>query len=146
MTMKYAFPEARIFEDTDAETRINVGSAADRLRLTGMIIKLFELWELSPSDQASLLGLSPNSRTSLNNYKTGRAFANSPDLLERAGHLLSIHKSLRILYPHDRALAYSWVRCPNRAFGALSPLEVMLSYRFAGLLKVKGYLAFARSR
>jgi len=51
-----------------------------------------------------------------------------------------------LLFPYDRDLAYSWVTCPNRAFNGKSPLDVMLEYRFAGLLRVRAYLDFARGR
>ena len=41
--------------------------------------------------------------------------------LPRAGHLLGIHKALRIMFPHDRDLAYRWVSTPNRRFAGARP-------------------------
>lgn len=121
-------------------------SLEGRTRLSKMLMKLFDHWSLSIAEQAALLGLHSESRTSMKGYRAGKPLANSQDLLERAGHLLAIHKSLRILFPYDRDLAYSWVRSPNRTFHGKSPLEVMIEYRFAGLLKVRAYLEHARGR
>ena len=64
-----------------------------------------------------LLGLSTQSRSTIARYRRGEPLADSADLLARAGHLLGIHKALRILFPHDRDLAYRWVSTPNRRFG-----------------------------
>ena len=69
--------------------------------------------------------------------------ADNQDLLERAGHLLGIHKSLRILYPHNRDLAYRWITTPNRRFGNRAPIEVMKE-GFLGLVAVRRYLDFER--
>lgn len=121
-------------------------SPEGRASLSRMLFKLFSLWQLTPAAETALLGLNPNSRASLDAYRAGKPLANSHDLLDRAGHLLAIHKSLRILFPYDRELAYSWVSCPNKAFGGKTPLEVMVEYRFAGLLKVRAYLEHARGR
>lgn len=120
--------------------------AEGRASLSRMLFKLFSLWQLTPAAERALLGLNPNSRISLKGYRSGKPLANSQDLLERAGHLLAIHKSLRILFSHDRDLAYSWVNCPNKAFSGKTPLEVMIQYRFAGLIKVRAYLESARDR
>ena len=69
----------------------------------------------------------------------------SADLLARAGHLLGIHKALRILFPQDRDLAYQWVSTPNRRFGA-TPLEIMKRHGYEGILAVRRYLDFERGR
>lgn len=112
----------------------------DRLRLTAMIFRLFQLWKINDEAQPVLLGLPPKNKQSFSKYMVEKGVPNSPDVLDRVGHLLSIHKSLRMLYKHDLDLAYTWVTCPNRAFDGKSPLSVMMTYRFAGLLRVKAYL------
>lgn len=128
------------------EGQIDFTTRDARIQLAKMLMRLFEHWQLSTAAQASLLGLGPSSRAALGRYKTGKALANAPDLLERAGNLLAIHKSLRTLFPHDRELAYSWVNCPNRAFHDKTPLDIMVEYRFAGLLKIRAYLEHAASK
>jgi transcriptional regulator with XRE-family HTH domain len=110
-----------------------------------MIVRLFEHWSLPAPDQAALLGLSAGSRATVARYRKGEPFGDSADLLARAGHLLGIHKALRILFPHDRDLAYRWVSARNRRFGDRAPLEVM-KQGFEGLLAVRRYLDFERGR
>jgi Antitoxin Xre/MbcA/ParS C-terminal toxin-binding domain len=111
-----------------------------RVQLARVIVSLLDHWQLGTTDQALLLGLSSESRSTLARYRRDNA-----DLLARAGHLLGIHKALRILFPHDRDLAYRWVSAPNRRFGERAPLEVM-KQGFEGLLAVRRYLDFERGR
>lgn len=116
-----------------------------RADLARMVVRLLDLWKLGGADQAQLLGLSAQSRSTLARYRRGEPFADNADLLARAGHLLGIHKALRILFPHDIDLAYRWVSAPNRRFGERAPLEVM-KQGFEGLLAVRRYLDFERGR
>ena len=117
----------------------------NRERLARMVVQLFDHWQLSAPDQASLLGLSPASRATVARYRNGEPLADNTDLLARAGHLLGIHKALRILFPHDRDLAYRWVSTPNRRFGDRKPLET-LKQGYEGILAVRRYLDFERGR
>ncbi len=116
-----------------------------RSRLARMTIQLFEHWGLPTEDQCILLGLAPGARMSLSRYRRGQPLADSMDLLGRAGHLMGIHKALRIIFPHDRDLAYRWVTQPNRRFGGLPPVDVM-KRGYEGLLAVRRYLDFERGR
>src|SRR6185295_12949705 len=83
---------------------VDTGSRHARTRLAAMVTKLLEVWQLAPAEQAQVLGLSSGSRSTLGRYRNGEPLADSRDLLDRAGHLLGIHKSLRLLFPHDRDL------------------------------------------
>ena len=121
-------------------------SRASRERLARMVVELLERWKLSTVEQAVLLGLSANSRSTLARYRRGEPLADSPDLLARAGHLLGIHKALRILFPHDLELAYRWVGTPNRRFGGEPPLALMKRHGYEGILAVRRYLDFERGR
>ncbi|KIH78182.1 hypothetical protein GFER_01545 [Geoalkalibacter ferrihydriticus DSM 17813] len=116
-----------------------------RARLARMIMRLLEHWDLSAEDQCLLLGLSPQARTSLGRYRRGEPLADSVDLLGRAGHLLAIHKSLRIFFPHDRDLAYRWISQPNSRFAGRRPLDIMRE-GYEGLLAIRRYLDFERGR
>ena len=60
--------------------------------------------------------------------------------------LLGIHKSLRLLFPHNRQLAYDWMTQANRAFGGLSPVSVAEKYGIMGLHQVRSYLDVQRGR
>jgi hypothetical protein len=128
-----------------ARVPANLQTREGRRRLARMVLALFDRWGLSTAEQAALLGLSPDNRATIARYRKGEPFGESRDLIERAGHLLGIHKSLRILFPHDRDLAYGWVKAPNRRLGA-RPLEIMIARGFEGLLAVRRYLDFERGR
>jgi transcriptional regulator with XRE-family HTH domain len=122
---------------------IEPGSREARARLAVMVTTLLEHWNLTTAEQADALGLSTGSRSTLARYRSGEPLADNRDLLDRAGHLLGIHKSLRILFPHDRDLAYRWMTQPNRRLGA-RPVDVVLEHGFEGLLALRRYLDFQR--
>ncbi len=121
-------------------------SRENRERLARLLVELFAHWQLSAADQAALLGLSAQSRSSVVRYRRGEPLADNADLLARAGHLLGIHKALRILFPQDRDLVYRWIGAPNRRFGGATPLEIMKRYGYEGILAVRRYLDFERGR
>ena len=120
--------------------------STDRGALARMVMKLLEHWQLSTEDQAALLGLATSNRAALGRYRRGEAIGGGRDQLERVGHLLGIHKSLRLLFPQNLDLAYRWVTTRNRAFDNRTPVDVIKEHGFAGLLMVRGYLDRARGR
>jgi transcriptional regulator with XRE-family HTH domain len=130
----------------EAAPQVNLRSRASRERLAKMVVALLDHWQLAQNDQAALLGLSGQSRSTISRYRRGEPFADSADLLARAGHLLGIHKALRILFPHDLALAYRWVTTPNRRFNGATPLDIMKRHGYEGILAVRRYLDFERGR
>jgi hypothetical protein len=121
-------------------------ASQDRGALAKMVMALLDHWKLSTEDQAALLGLAPSNRAALSNYRSGKAIGTSRDQFERVGHLLGIHKNLRLLFPKNRDLAYAWMTTRNKAFGNLTPVDVVREYGFAGLLMVRGYLDRARGQ
>lgn len=116
----------------------------DRGALAQMVMTLLDHWQLSTEDQAALLGLASGNRAALANYRSGKPIGTSRDQYERVGHLLGIHKNLRLLFPHNRDLAYRWMSTRNKAFDNLSPVDVIKQWGFAGLLMVRAYLDRAR--
>src|SRR4051812_42017941 len=127
-------------------TEVDLHDRDARARLAKLVVNLFDLWKLAPADQAALLGLSPGSRSTLARYRRGEPLADSADLIARVGHLLGIHKSLRILFPHDADLAYRWIASPNRRFDGAAPLDIIRRYGYEGMLAVRRYLDFERGR
>lgn len=119
---------------------------ADRAELAKMTMRLFEHWQLPTEDQLSLLGLSTTNRGALARYRKGEPLAPNRDLLERVGILLGIHKSLRLLFPRNRELAYTWMTQRNRAFEGMTPIEAIKQWGFTGLLMVRAYLDKARGQ
>ncbi|MDB5894796.1 MAG: hypothetical protein JWQ88_2327 [Rhodoferax sp.] len=116
----------------------------DRGALAKMVMALLDHWKLSTEDQAALLGIAASNRAALTRYRKGEAIGTSRDQYERVGHLLGIHKNLRLLFPQNRELAYRWMSTRNKAFDNLAPVEVVNQWGFAGLLMVRSYLDRAR--
>jgi Protein of unknown function (DUF2384) len=123
---------------------VNLEDETSRIGLAKMLIRLFELWDLNTATQLSLLGLSQKSRSLLKKYKEGEPLPKNRDVLDRAGWLLAIHKALRLLYPYNKELRYSWVKRRNVAFNNLTPLDLMQEEGLIGIAKVSRYLDFQR--
>lgn len=120
--------------------------AEDKGALAQMVMTLMDHWQLDTEDQLALLGLAPGNRAALARYRKGDPIGSSRDQYERVGHLLSIHKSLRLLFPRQRELAYLWMTTPNRAFEHRTPVALVREWGFAGLLAVRAYMDRARER
>ncbi len=116
----------------------------DKGALARMVMQLMDHWQLDTEVQLALLGLAPGNRAALARYRKGDPIGSSRDQYERVGHLLSIHKSLRLLFPQQRELAYRWMTTPNRAFEHRTPVAMVREWGFAGLLAVRVYLDRAR--
>jgi CTP:molybdopterin cytidylyltransferase MocA len=119
-------------------------ASQDRGALAKMVMALLDHWKLSTEDQAALLGIAASNRAALTRYRKGEPIGTSRDQFERVGHLLGIHKNLRLLFPQNRELAYRWMSTRNKAFDNLAPVEVVSQWGFAGLLMVRSYLDRAR--
>lgn len=119
-------------------------SEADRATLARMIIVLFRHWELAAADQLALLGLSESNRGLLSRYERGDPLGKSRDLIDRVNLLLAIHKNLRLIFPHNRDLAYSWMSKANLAFDGQSPVQVVRGYGLVGLHFIRAHLDQAR--
>jgi len=126
------------------ETRINIENSDARRKLARMVTRLFELWELPSADQLELLGLSRTSRAQLSKYRKGGALPSSRDMLDRIGWLLSIHKSLRLLYPRNENIRYTWVKRRNQILDDQWPLDIMKHQGLIGIARVARYLDFLR--
>ena len=68
----------------DQVRAIDLHQRQNRERLARMVVQLFDHWQLSAPDQASLLGLSPASRATVARYRNGEPLADNTDLLARA--------------------------------------------------------------
>lgn len=119
-------------------------ASGDRGALARMVMTLLDHWKLSTEDQAALLGIAASNRAALTRYRKGEPIGSSRDQYERVGHLLGIHKNLRLLFPQNRELAYRWMSTRNKAFDNRTPVEVVKEWGFAGLLMVRAYLDRAR--
>jgi hypothetical protein len=122
------------------------GSHEQRTTLAGAVSRLFDLWALNTADRLALLGFSESNRTALQRYARGEALAASRDLSDRVGHLLGIHKSLKLLYPRNQELVHTWMAAPNTRFGGNSPITVVRKFGLPGLVMVRGTLDIMRGQ
>ncbi|MDE2259392.1 MAG: DUF2384 domain-containing protein [Betaproteobacteria bacterium] len=130
----------------EAHAEARTGDGIGRGAISGMLMKLFDHWQLSTEEQLDALGFSTSNRAVLTKYRRGEPISSSRDTMERAGHLLGIHKNLRLLFPRNRDLAYAWMKARNKAFENKTPIEVVREYGFAGLLMLRAYLDRARGQ
>ena len=117
---------------------------SDRGALAKMVMQLMEHWDLATEDQLALLGLASSNRSALGRYRQGEPISQNVDQYARVGHLLGIHKNLRLLYPRNKEHLYSWMKTRNKAFENRTPVEVVKELGFMGLLMVRSYLDRAR--
>lgn len=119
----------------------NYGDDFDPKAVTQMIMRLFSHWGLTYEQQAALLSLSRNTNSSIARYKSGKSFiALDRDKFDRIGHLLAIHKCLRMIFPMNTKLAYEWPTTPNKYFNGRTPVQVVIDDGFLGLVEVRKYL------
>ena len=126
------------------ETRVNIENSDARRKLARMVTRLFELWDLPTADQLELLGLSRTSRAQISKYRKGGALPSSRDMLDRIGWLLSIHKNLRLLYPRNENIRYTWVKRRNQILDDQRPLDIMKYQGLIGIARVARYLDYIR--
>lgn len=119
--------------------RSGLPDRAARARLAQMICNLFDHWQIDIPTQAALLGLSPRG-DAICRYRNGGALPNRRDLLDRVAYLFGLHSSLRMIYPHNRELAYRWPTARNKMFNNLAPVEVMIKRGLPGIAAISGYL------
>lgn len=132
---------------TQKKTLPSLQEEKQRGALAKMTIRLFKHWGIDTATQLNLLGLSETSRAMLSKYATGEhALQNNRDVLDRVGWLLAIHKALRLLYPYNEELRYSWVTHRNEAFNNRIPLDIMKEEGLIGIAKVSRYLDFLRGQ
>lgn len=129
-----------------SENKIDLSAPESRKSMAKLTTKLFDLWKLPVSDQLNLLGLSATSRSMLSRYRKGIAIPNSRDMIERVGWLLSIHKSLRLLFPYNREFRQQWITHRNRMMDNLRPVDIMKEKGIIGIATVARHLEFLRGQ
>jgi hypothetical protein len=114
----------------------DLDSEENRQKLTKMIMRLFDHWDLTTADQLELLGLSANSRRMLSQYRKKGVLPNNRDMQDRLGWLLVVHQNLRTLYPENPEICYTWIHRQNQYLDNWMPLEVMKKQGLIGIFRV----------
>lgn len=112
-----------------------------RAALRGFFL-VMDAWGVDAEPARVLLG-APAERTYYA-WRAGQGVRVPADTLRRIGYVSGIYKALQILYA-DAALADSWVRRANEAFGGQTPLQRMLAGDVTDLAAVRSYLDAARA-
>ncbi|MFC0679819.1 antitoxin Xre/MbcA/ParS toxin-binding domain-containing protein [Lysobacter korlensis] len=85
-----------------------------------LVGKLFDRWQLDEQARRRLLG------TDREAIAATPPTALTPEQLDRARVLLGIHAGLRLLFPENSAIRWSWVHRRNGAFDGRAPLDLLL--------------------
>ena len=119
-------------------SRVDLASGEAAAAALRTFFRIAEAWQLSIAEQTTLLGAA---RTTLYQWKQGRAGPLDRHVLERLSHLFGIYSALHILFPTAER-ADAWLRKPNEAplFGGRPALERMLGGQVVDLWVVREYL------
>jgi uncharacterized protein (DUF2384 family) len=103
--------------------------------------KIAKAWQLTESQQLSLLGLTVRSTLFAWKSKAAKgAIKLGPDTLERLGHILGIWKDLAILFPQDET-ADQWLHRPNDNYPFMGePPLARMECSMEGLAQVRRHL------
>lgn len=121
--------------------KYNEVDAQSAIKLTRMVMRLFDHWKLTYFEQSILLGLSVKTNASIAKYRKGCAHLKmSRDTYDRVRFLLAIHKSLKQIFPMNNEIAYRWPKTPNSYFDGKTPVQVIADDGILGLGKVNDFL------
>jgi hypothetical protein len=98
-------------------------------------------YKLTRAQQAFLLGMKPTAR--VRGLEDRKEIPLEADKFARVGMLMGIHKNLRVLYPENREVVYSWLRTKRPEFEGNSAIEWMMKDEvnsFARLFTVRRML------
>ncbi len=116
-------------------------SADEQAELARVVMEALDGWEIEPEQRAALLGLGAGVRKRvLDRHRHGKPFPDDQETRQRLSHLLTIHRLLGTVLPHNPAMAAYWVTSPNPYFNNLTPLQVMLDRGLEGMERVVSHL------
>ena len=121
----------------DGQEQVDLADPVALHNLSRAVVALFQKWNLSEEQQLALLGSEAHDGVVLHEYETGeRSLPACPEVLQRVAHLMGIHASLRLLFPENEGIRFSWVRRRNQAFGGAAPIDIMLRDGADGIARV----------
>lgn len=117
-----------------------------RQKLTNIVMRLLDEWQLTTTEQLNLLGLCETSINKLTRYRNGISpLPCERDKFDRAGILLSIYELLDNLFADQPEISSSWLKSPNENFHSKRPLDFMMRSLF-GMAEVMRYLEHQMAR
>ena len=115
-------------------------------KLASMIIQLLDTWEVSSSDQISLLSLPEKTPVrAIRKYRKCTPFPETELLNQKLEHIIGIAEALRTTYPRNANMGPQWMNKPHQRFGGRTAVRVMLDDGMKGIITVRAHLdcAFA---
>ncbi len=113
-----------------------------RRKVAGVIIRIFDHWNVPKRIQLELLGLSPSNYGLIRQYKLGRPFPQNPELIERASHFLNIHKYLRQQFFRYPEIESSWMMRRQPVLNDQSPVDHIRERGLKGIIEIRNRLEF----
>ena len=121
----------------DGQQQVDLADPVALRNLGRSVVALFQKWNLTQEQQSALLGGGAHDGVALYEYEIGeRPLPDCPEVLQRVGYMMGIHASLRLLFPENEEVRFSWIRRRNRAFGGSAPIDVMLRDGADGMARV----------
>lgn len=109
--------------------------------------QLVKKYELSHDEVTILFGRNFDPKT-LSKHRQSNSLPDGHDILCRVIHVLGIHNSLRMIYPHNPSLVYSWMRHKDNMLKGFSPIELVRSSgvkSLSALIFLRNFLDYKRT-
>lgn len=110
------------------------------LKYITLIDQLFTHWKISPENKLMLLGFEHEVGDISSIFDHILTHENTRDLLDRIVYLLTIHESLRIIFPRNNNLAYGWMTARCYDFDGNRPIDIVKNNGLIGLNILNKYL------
>jgi hypothetical protein len=137
---------SRISMETSLESK-NKLSAEEIAHLAEAFWNLCSFSGFTNDDINTVLGKELDGKT-IASYREKKKLPESDDnLILRAVHLLAIHHSLQILYPHNENIVKGWMKTKTTEFNGKSPIQVIKEsgfQSFMALLSIRRHVEYKR--
>ncbi|MCS3904081.1 hypothetical protein J2T55_002114 [Methylohalomonas lacus] len=107
-----------------------------RRQLTLAVLSLFDKWHVADEQRLQMLGESADNTALLQTLAEGGSLEADSEALQRAGHLLGIHRSLQQRYANSPRIVEEWIHCPNSLTNNQAPIEWLCLKNIDGVQRV----------
>lgn len=105
-----------------------------RLRQTHGIMQLLREWQVSASDQLSLLSLPEGTRArTIRQYWKDTPLPDTPEVNTRIKKIRHIDSALHTTYPRNSRMGTVWLNNPHRRLNNATPLAYMIEHGDKGV-------------
>jgi uncharacterized protein (DUF2384 family) len=116
-------------------------TSEDRIKLGRMVINVLDEWDITGSDQITILALPEGMPArKLQRYQDDTPLPDDPVVLKRVEHLLGIADALRTTFPRNASIGLLWLKQPCKRLRKRRPIEIMVEDGLNGLIAVRTHL------